>query len=235
MRPHRTNPTISTLIGLTLTAFVVGVVAGRGWVGVPVTAANAANPAATATRQAELAEVEQLQTEVERLRTQVAQTSQPLECTAPPSPTTTVLPSPTPTPTPVPPAAMNQPLPYRGDTWTVTVTGVTKTATVTGYNQSATAKGIYVLVNLTATNNGTTGQRFPFQDFILVDDRGRVFELATTESIMVSGNWSRLFPPSLQTDTALVFDVMPDAGDGFVLESRADPMFRVQADIIARG
>jgi hypothetical protein len=166
-----------------------------------------------------------LRTEVAQLKTRVAQVG--------PSPTETVVSSPTPTPTQVPPVPMNQPLSYQGS-WTVTITNVSKTATVTGDNQSETAEGIYILASLTVTNNGTERRRFPFQDFILVDDRGRVFDPAVYESILVSDTLQS-FSPSIPTDTAIVYDVTTDAGDSFVIESRDDPTFRVQVQVVLRG
>lgn len=115
------------------------------------------------------------------------------------------------------------------------VTSVVKTATVSGYNQSATAQGIYIQVNLLITNNARDRRMFPFGELILVDARGRVFEPALMESIMVGRHWSLTFPPSIPTESAIVFDVLPDAGDTFILESRKDPAFRVRLDVQLRG
>jgi hypothetical protein len=223
-------PRISTLLWIAVAGLLVGFCVGRVSLGDSATAAtsvDSAGAAATATREAELAELM-------NLRTQVAQTPPTVVCSPVVSPTPMLPPSPTPTATPVSPSAMNEPLPHAGE-WTLTITGVTKAATVTGYNQSRTAKGIYVVVNLTVTNNGRDRRNFPFEDFILVDARGRVFELAFAESIMVSGDASSGFPPSVPTDTAIVYDVTTDVGNSFVLESRTDPVFRVQVEITLRG
>lgn len=217
----RTVVSLWLLVPAIVAGFVLGR-AGFGGAGPGALAQTDAKGAeATATRAAELVELE-------RLRTQVAQTPPAVICTPAATPT------PTPTPTPVPPAAMNTPLPYAGD-WTVMVTSVVKTAMVTGYNQSATAKGIYVQVNLLITNNARDRRMFPFGGLILVDAQGRVFEPATFESILVSGNWSRFFPTSDPTPSAIVFDVPADAGDTFILESRDDPAFRVRLDVQMRG
>ncbi len=210
---------------LLVPAIAAGFVLGRAGAGnsgsgaLAQTDASCARP--TATRAAELIELE-------RLRTRVAQTPPAVICT--PAATAT----PTPTPTPVPPAAMNVPLPYKGD-WTVMVTSVVKTATVSGYNQSATAKGVYIQVNLLITNNARDRRTFPFRELVLVDAQGRVFEPALKESIMVGGNWSLFFPTSNPTASAIVFDVPTDAGDTFILESRKDPAFRVWLDVQLRG
>jgi hypothetical protein len=224
MYSQRTGPPTSSLIGLLLIAAVAIVAASRVWTGTPVTAADTADASATATRQAELTEVAALRTEVAALRTQVAALKQ-----ATPTPTS----SPTPTATPVPPKAMNEPVPYV-DAWTITVADVSKAPTVTGGNETKTAQGVYVVVRLTATNDGREGRRFPFQEFILVDERGRVFDPTTYESILVSDNWQSL-PPSIPTDTAIVFDVTTDVGNSFILESRTDPTFRVALEVVLRG
>src|SRR5438034_6810929 len=102
-----------------MAAMVLGVAAGRALQG---DGARAASPEsdATATRSAEL-------DELNRLRTQVAQS---VVCSPPPLPTATETPMPTATPTvtptatPVPPVAMGQPLSYVDD-WTVVVNGFT--------------------------------------------------------------------------------------------------------------
>jgi hypothetical protein len=214
------------LVCLPLLAVAAGNTVGRVWTGAAATLADTANPAATATRQAERTELAELRTEVADLRTQVARPSM--------SPTATVVPSPTATPTPVPPAPMNQPLSYR-DGWTITVTDVTKAATVRGSNNSATAKGVYVVVNARIVNNEGENRRFPVRDLVLVDERGRHFEPAIYETIMVTENLSGAFPPSEPIDTTWVFDVDADVGGRFILESRTDPTFRVQLEVALRG
>ncbi len=221
----RLSQTTMTSLWLVFLAIVAGFVLGRASAGGSGPGALAQSDAggarATATRAAELMELE-------RLRTQVAQTPPAVICT--PAATAT----PTPTPTPVPPAAMNTPLPFADD-WTVMVTSVVKTAMVSGFNQSATAKGVYVQVNLLITNNARDRRTFPFGDLILVDTQGRVFEPALMASIIAGGTWSFFFPTSDPTASAVIFDVPADAGDIFVLESRKDPAFRVRLDVQLRG
>ena len=67
--------------------------------------------------------------------------------------------------------------------------------------------------HLTVTNNGRNDAFFPFGDFTLLDDRGRVFDSSQTETIIVGGNSTGLLPPSLPTETAIVFTAAADVGD----------------------
>jgi hypothetical protein len=232
MPTQRSLWAFSTLICLPLIAVVVGNAAARSWASAAATSADTADPAATATRQAELAELAALRTEIADLQTEVARLSTSPTASATPSPTAT--PAATVTPTPVPPALMNRPLSYE-DAWTVTVTDVTKEATVRGSNNSATAKGVYVVVRATLVNNEGENRRFSVGDLVLIDDQARRFEAAVYETIMVSENYSQTYAPVIPTDTAWVFDVAPDVGDHFILESGTDPAFRVQLDVVRRG
>jgi hypothetical protein len=226
-------PLRSTLVCTTVCGLAIGFAAGRAWSGAPAAAVDDAGAAATVTRQAEV-------TELAELRTRVAQTPVPVVCTTQPTatptftPSPTVSPSPTATPTPAPPAAMNEPLDFRG-TWTVAITDVTKAATVRGGNDSATAKGVYVVVGVTLVNNESENQRFPVGDLVIVDEKGREFESSYYETLMVSRNFNQVFPPAVSTDTVWVFDVAADIGNRFILESRADPTFRVQLEVVLRG
>src|SRR5829696_8348030 len=86
-----------------LVALAIGFAAGRMWTpsGIGATTATGSPvPDATATREAELLELERLQTQVAQAETACA------------DPTNTVTPSPTFTPTLVPPAAQGEPVPY---------------------------------------------------------------------------------------------------------------------------
>jgi hypothetical protein len=211
------------LTAAVVVALAIGFAAGRAgpW------GAGAAGRAATqptdptATREAEVRELE-------RLRTQVAAT--PPVCTPPPEPTTTPTPAPTTTPTPVPPAAIGSPLPY-GDDWTVVVTNASSRPTV----GTETATGFFVQVNVTVTNHAATPRPFPFGELVVDDPQGRVFELATAASSQIALSWYRAVKPSLPTDLAVVFEVTADAGERFVLESTEDPTFRVQLELAQRG
>lgn len=225
MHPQRSRRAVLILAGLPVTMMIAGTLSGWGFTGT-TTNAQSVDASATATREAEMTEIATLRTEVAALQTRVAELSV--------SPTPTVVPSPTATPTPVPPAPMNQPLSYRG-TWTVVITDVTKSATVQGNNNSATAQGVYVVVRGTVTNNEGENARFPGSDLVLTDDRGRHYEFTSYETIMVSENFSQTFEAGVPTDAVWVFDVAPDAGDRFILESSDDPAFRVQLEIARRG
>jgi len=168
--------------------------------------------AATATRAAELAELSDL-------RTQVADG---LVCT--PAATATA------TPTPVPPVAAGAPMPY-GEDWTVTVKDVALRPTF----GSSTAKGVYVQVNITAVNNATTPQSFPYDDLVLRDASGRVFLPALDVKVQNEGEYFMVYPPSVPTDGFVVFDAPADAKGPFILESTTVSTFRVMVEEAARG
>ncbi len=193
-------------------ALVVGIVAGRAMSGSGEAGARATEPDATATRMAELRELDNLRTKV----------AQPVICTPAPSPTPTETPTPSPTPTPVPPAAMGQELAYAGN-WTVVVNGFTAAP---GGKASPGTK--LVQVHATVTNLGSEPRRFRFDDWRLVDAHGRVFLLSVTATSDLYGpGFVANLAPSLPQQLTLVFEVAVDAGPGFILESSADPTFRV--------
>jgi hypothetical protein len=225
--PHeigrRTSWSVSVptaVLVLMLVAFA-GVIVGRTS-SVPFARA-ADQPEATATRQAEI-------DELNRLRTQVAQTAVCVQPTATETPVPTETPPPTATPTPVPPVAMGQPLSYQGD-WTVVVTGF-----LAAPSSDTAPSGKFVQVNATVTNNAASTRKFPFGDWVLVDAAGRVFKMADTATTQLYGpSWYLGIDPSLATDFRIVFDVAADAGPAFILESAADPTFRVAVQLQALG
>jgi hypothetical protein len=218
------KPSMRTMtLWVILVALSIGFVAGRLWtpsgIGATTTTGSPV-PEATATREAELEELE-------RLRTQVAQAE-----TVCAEPTNTVTPSPTITPTPVPPVAAGQPLPY-GENWTVEVLELSSATLV----DEETPEGVFIVVTMTITNNEATERLFPFEEFVLVDEQGRPFVIDVRATILHPGGVGtrHRFLPSLPTDTAIVFDVAEDAGTTFILESTADPTFRVQLSLEMRG
>jgi hypothetical protein len=62
-----------------------------------------------------------------------------------------------------------------------------------------------------------------------------LIHLTVFVSVKVSDNWSGGLPPSIPTDTAIVYDVTTDVSASFILESRKDPTFRVQLQVVLRG
>jgi hypothetical protein len=193
-------------------AVLAGFIAGRAMGGSSGVGALATEPDATATRAAELTEIAQWQTRV----------AQPVVCTPAPSPTPTETPTPVPTPTLVPPAPMGQELAYAGN-WTVVVTGFTAAP------PGAAAPGNkLVQVHVRVTNHEAQPRRFRYDDWRLVDSRGRAFLLSITATSELYGpGFVANLAPSLPQDLTLVFEVTGDAGPGFILESAADPAFRV--------
>jgi hypothetical protein len=191
---------------------LAGFIAGRAMGGGSGAGALATEPDATATRAAELRELDDLRTKV----------AQPVICTPAPSPTPTETPTPAPTPTLVPPAPMGQELTYTGN-WTVVVTGFTAAP-----GGKASPGNKLVQVHVRVTNNEAQPRRFRFDDWRLVDAQGRVFLLSITATSDLYGpGFVANLPPSLAQELTLVFEVAADAGPGFILESAADPTFRV--------
>ncbi|MFL5758353.1 MAG: hypothetical protein ACJ789_01365 [Thermomicrobiales bacterium] len=198
------------LISALVLGFFIGRVAGSG----PAASAAATEPDATATRTAELAELE-------RLRTQVAQ--QPTACANNLTPAVT--------PTLVPPAEMGQPHPY-GDAWTLVV----RDAEPAVPRGDTMPSGVFLQVNLTLTNNTQKSKVMLFADLVLVDGQGRAYLFAEQASRSILGDtYQFIIEPSLSVDTAIIFDVAPDAGTSFVLQSAKDPTFRVKVEVIQRG
>ncbi|MEA2597814.1 MAG: hypothetical protein QOF01_4283 [Thermomicrobiales bacterium] len=201
-------------------AILTGFAAGRIGTGEGVHAA-ATDPGATATRSAELEELN-------RLRTQVAQTP---ACTPPAAPAATGVPSSTPTPTPVPPAAMGQEVAY-GDRWTVVVNTLAPAPPSSKY----TPAGKLVQLGVTVTNNAAEHRLLGFDSWILVDEQGRIFQMAPEATTQLHGpDWYLGSEPSLPDDLTIVFDVTLDAGPAFVLESTSDPLFRVAVQMQVFG
>ena len=180
--------------------------------------AHQTDPAAqaTATRDAELAEIAALQAEVAALQTQAAE-----QCAEP---------TPTVEPTPVPPSPVGQPVAL-ADGWTVTVLGASSRPTV----EEVTAQGTFVEVVVTISNNEGATRAFPFLDLNLVDAQGRAYALDTRATTWRDGTWGVLIGPSMPEQRYLIFDVLPDAGDAFILESQIDPTFRAAVSLTPRG
>jgi hypothetical protein len=202
------------VVAVALAVAVVRVGAG-GAAGAPARQDDAAAQA-TATREAELAELAALQTQVADLQTQVAEA-----CAEPTA---------TPEPTPVPPAPAGQPVTYAGD-WTVVVGAATPRPTI----ETATAKGIFLELALTVTNNSGQARTFPFYDLVLIDAQGRTFVVDPAATTLFDVDWGTPINPSLPSELHLVFDVAADAGERFVLESKSDPTFRVEVALGGRG
>jgi hypothetical protein len=170
---------------------------------------EAADP--TATREAELKELD-------NLRTQVAEKP---ACT----------PAPDVTPTEVPAAPTGTPLPYR-DIWTITVHGI---APLPG-SDAAKPSGQFMQVNLAVSHSSTKSEIFPFGDFVLLDDSGRMAVIDQSINRQIFGNaWLLGVKPGATEERSLVFDIPTDAGGNFVLESQADPSFRVAMTVEQRG
>ena len=170
---------------------------------------------ATATRQAELAELS-------ALRTQVARYEATREC--PPDGT------PKAAATPMAPAQAGTALKY-GDDWTVTVTDLSLMPTF----GTATAQGIFARVSMMATNHTNRPLRFPYDDLVLRDSLGRTYIPAIEAKTQLEAHYFDEFPPSLPSSGFVIFDVASDAEGPFIVESTVDPAFRVVIEVQLRG
>jgi hypothetical protein len=209
------NPGMKPLLAwFIVSALVLGFFIGRVASDGPAVSAAANEPDATATRTAELAELD-------ALRTQVAQ--QPSACPQTPTPAAT--------PTPVPAGDMGQPYPYT-DAWTVVV----KDAEPVLSSGDVQPKGAFLKVNLTITNNRSEHELFPFTDLQLVDGQNRTFLVSQEGSnAIIATNWDFFIDPSIPVDKSVVFDVATDSGTSFILQSTTEPTFRVKVEVVQRG
>jgi hypothetical protein len=159
------------------------------------------------------------------LQTQVAN---PPVCT--PAPTETPVP-PTATATDVPLARSGQPLSYL-ELWTITVLDIAPTP---GSDEVQPA-GQFMQVNLTIAHGSRQAETLVFTDFILIDSSGRFATVqVSTNQQLLGPTWGLGLEPGVTEMRSMIFDVAADAGDAFILESNADPGFRVALEIEERG
>jgi hypothetical protein len=176
--------------------------------------AGAATPNATATRQAELEELHALQTQV----------AEPLVCT----PVAAAVP---PTATQVPLASTGVLLPYL-DIWVISILGIAPALAPNDLRPN----GKFMQLNLTAAHSASTPQLLALTKFVLMDSGGAfaVPEISVNQKFFGTG-WGLHIQPGVTENLSVVFDVAADAGDSFILESNADPTFRVGMTIEQRG
>jgi hypothetical protein len=221
----RSTAVVCAVIALLLLG--CGYVVGRSQAAVPLAIAADATPDATATRQAELAELDDLRTKV--ASTPICPTFEP---TATPTLTPTPEPTETPTPTPtiVPAVAPGTELAY-GSIWKITVSAIDYVPSQENFQPS----GTLVKVDVTLTNGSDQSQPPPFLNWKLVDDAGNVYRLDMEATQAVVGpRWGLSVDRNASETRTLVFDVAVDA-TSFVLESDDDPTFRVQLMLESRG
>jgi len=172
----------------------------------------------TKTREAELAELD-------ALRTQVAE---PNVCT-PPAIATPV--SATATATPVPPAAVGSTIAY-ADRFEITVLGIAPLPA----GGELESQGQLLQVNLTLLNTTRNAELPPFYAWLLIDATGQAYQVDPDASGEIGGSgWALHVAPGELASRSIVFDVLPNAGTAFTLESRDEPTFRVALAIESRG
>lgn len=194
----------------------VGAVAkGSVSLNAPALAATPGAPDATATRVAELDELHALQTQV----------ATDLVCT--PAATAT----PEPTATQVPAVQAGTPISYQG-LWTIAALGIAPLPV----SNDPRPSGKFMQVTLEVSHSASSIQLIPYTDFLLVDSAGRFANVDQGVNRAYLGNaWLQGVEVGVKEIRSLIFDVAADAGDSFVLESQADPTFRVALTVEARG
>lgn len=183
--------------------------------------AGAASPVpadATATREAELQELNDL-------RTQVAN---PPVCT--PAPTETP-PPPTATATQAPLSQTGVPIPYL-DIWTITVLAIAPTPGTS----DAQPTGTFMQVNFDVSHQSREPELLSFTDFVLIDEAGGFSNVdASINRELLGVGWALTVDPGVTETRSVIFDVAADAGNSFILESTADATFRVALTVEQRG
>jgi hypothetical protein len=177
------------------------------------------------TRQAAPATVQVAKTEATTEAAKVqADTPKPTnipQLTSTPKPTNT----PPPTNTPKPPTATPTPLPKIGQTvsvgnWEYTVTKVEKEKTLTWseFGNTSEAKGTWLIVYMTLKNIGKQNFGINTWDFELRDASDIKYDTSTdfgTTAMFLSykklSNLGEQYPPGVPVNTALIFDIAPDA------------------------
>jgi hypothetical protein len=85
-----------------------------------------------------------------------------------------------------------------------------------GSGDPQSPQGIFIIVNLVATNDGASASRFPYGSFSVEDDDGRSYSFHEDATAIATylGNNTNYFDdlqPGLAYPVAIVFDVPPDA------------------------
>lgn len=198
-----------------LVVAVVGLVSDRSADAAPPRQDGTAAQA-TATREAELREIEALETELSALQTKVAEPCLP--------------PTPTVVPTPSAPAPSGQPVTHADD-WTIVVFGAAARSSVAELRPT----GAFIEVSLVVTNGGIAARTMPLVDLVLEDIQGRQFPVDTLATTRLDALWQTQVDPGQPREVRLIFDVAVDSGQPFVLQSATDPGFRVEVGSMTRG
>jgi hypothetical protein len=208
-------------VALMLIALTVGIVIGRGWPDSSTVKAADATPDATAVREAELVELNDLRTQV----------SQPGYCTLMPTPSPTSTPEPTATATIVP-AQVSGTEVVDSSGLGITVLSIQPVTTPEGIE----ASGRLMRVNVSFSNPTDSPIQPPFVTWRLVDAAGNRYAVHLIATGAIAGpTWAVAIGAHENDERSVVFDVAPDAGTSFVLENNDDPNFRIEVVIESRG
>lgn len=139
--------------------------------------------------------------------------------------------------TPVPDIATPEPVVTSAEfgNWTLTVAGAESVPSVAAVLQTHTARGVYVVVYLSVSNTGDTPQAFPYTDLVLHDGGNRTFSVDTDATIPFQIEYYGVsmyedLQPGLAYDTAVIFDVPPDAA-GLMLGAEGQSSWRIPIGI----
>jgi hypothetical protein len=208
-------------VALVLIALTIGIVIGRGWPDSPTVEAADATLDATAVREAELAELNDLQTVV----------AQPAYCTPVPIPSPTSTPEPTATATIVPAHGTGSEV-VDVSGLGITVLSIQPVTTPEGVD----ASGRLMRVNVSISNPTDSPLQPPFVKWRLVDAAGNRYAVHLNATGTIAGpTWAVAICAHETDERSVVFDVAPDAGTSFVLENNDDPNFRIEVVMESRG
>lgn len=202
-------------------AVIAAILIGRGFSGGPAAIAADPNQDATSTRTAELIELNDMRTKI----------ALPVLCTPVSTPTLTPTQEPTATATIVPAIPAGQEVLYN-DVFAITVLNIENV----GSTGDLAPSGVFLRVNLTFRNLTGSFQAPPHNDWRLVDASGDGYGVDFTASLGIVGPyWGSSIGGHETATLGVVFDVSTDAGSTFVLESVAEPGFRIELSIVSRG
>lgn len=208
-------------LALAVLCLLIGAAIGRSLPGMP--AVNAATPAidATATRTAELAELNELRTKV----------AEPVVCTPPPTATPTSTPTVLPTPTVVPPVQVGTAIADKSGL-VFTFLGVQPAPPPA----DADVAGQLLRVRFSVANPTDKPILLPFVGWRLVAPDGARYGVDIELTPVLEGvAWASPIGANQTEERSVVFVVPADAGTVFVLENEEDPTFRVELRIESRG
>ena len=91
-------------------------------------------------------------------------------------------------------------------------------------------------VNLTVSHSSRKPETLLLPRFVLADGSGRFSSIDIAVNQKIFGPfWGLSLESGVTENRSMIFDVAADAGSSFILESNADPTFRVALTVEQRG